>query len=102
MPWHQITLPIARVAAGDLLRLMNEMEAVLMAAGMPEDAAVYGDLNANPKADVFFNPKASEIAADLIGRWGGGPCPDPGEPVALLIGHQEAYYAQNKSQRPKA
>src|SRR5947208_1257978 len=101
MPWHKIALPVDRVAAGHGIRLMDEVEALFVAAGFPKDAAVFGNVNAGPGATHFFNPEASVLASGLIARWGGVACDDPGEPVALLIGHQDDYYKQNKSQRPQ-
>jgi len=89
------------VAAGHGVRLLHELEANFFDAGFPPDAAVYGDSDPSPIAKHYLNPRASEIAADLLARWGGVPCEDPGEPVALLIGHQAAYFSQNKSQTPR-
>ncbi|SRR6266540_2464095 len=100
MPWYEIDLSVERVAAGEGIRLMNELEKVFLAAGFPSDAAVFGDVDMSRGGSRFFlNPGASKIAATIIARWGAKERADPGSPVALLIGHQDAYYTQNKKPR---
>jgi hypothetical protein len=96
MPWHEIDLSVERVAAGEGLRLMNELEKVFLAAGFPREAAVFTTFEMGRPGMIFWlNPGASEIAKTIIARWAGKERENPG-PAALLIGHQDAYYTQNK------
>jgi hypothetical protein len=61
------------------------------------DAAVFGKFGAKEGGSShYFNPGASRICAGILQRWGAVECEDPGSPVALLLGNQDAYYEQNK------
>jgi hypothetical protein len=99
MPWHIVTLSSDRISAGAGNKLLNELESVIMAAGFPKEAAVFGSVDRSRDGNTYYiNPGASTVATALIATWGGTECDDPGAPVSLLIGRPEAYYAQNKKQ----
>jgi|SRR5713226_4459648 len=101
MPWHTVTLSSERVAAGAGNKLLNELEAVIMAAGFPKDAAVFGSVDRSREGNTYYiTPAASLIATAVIATWGGTECDDPRAPVSLLIGRPEAYEAQDKK-RPR-
>jgi hypothetical protein len=97
MPWHTVKLTSDRIAAGAGNKFLNELETVMMAAGLPGNAAVFGSVDRSREGNIYYiNPAASRIASAVIATWGGTECDDPGAPVSLLIGRPEAYYAQNK------
>ena len=93
MSWRKVTFRAERVMDG--FQLQQDFTAVFMANGAPADAALFTDHNVHPEYVLYFNPGASRIAAALLDQRGAIECEDPG-PVALLVGHQAAYYAQNK------
>lgn len=100
MHWHTVTLSRDRIATGAGNTLLNELEAVIVAAGFPQDAAVFGSVDRSREGNIYYiTPAASTIASTVIAKWGGTECDDPGAPVSLLIGRPEAYNKQDKKQQ---
>jgi hypothetical protein len=90
MSWHKVVMSVDDVARGRGELLLNDLEAVFVAASFPEDAAVFFEMGYTPGAIDYFNPGASRIALGVLGKWNGVPCDKPGHSVGLLIGRDGA------------
>jgi hypothetical protein len=95
MSWQIVRLTFTQIEKGPGDQLANEIQEAFIAAGYPPKAAVFGCVHwTNKDGHYYFNPDACLICPDLLSRWGGITCKDPGPRVALLIGHLEAYCRQ--------
>ncbi|HEY5177843.1 MAG TPA: hypothetical protein VII95_20000 [Terriglobales bacterium] len=86
--WFNVTLSGANGAA-DQWAIQSEFSRLWLTNGSPRDAALFcallGDL---PDGDsLYFSPRASEIAGELIARYSGTECPIPSaSELVLLVG----------------
>jgi hypothetical protein len=81
--WQKVTLT-KDIESEGILR--ESFLALLVAAGMPDDAILYGNTSVEHPDDVFFSPGAVRISGALLRVYGGVACepPDPSE-ISVLV-----------------
>jgi hypothetical protein len=73
MGWHRIQVPHA-----PMLEIAHEFERLMMAVGMPDDAALFSsNYFTNGLYDMYFSPAAVPHCLGLIARYHGVPCDVP-------------------------
>jgi hypothetical protein len=91
--WHKVTLPLRETGiGGKVASLQDAFDAAFMANLFPEDAAMFGNRDKEPKNySCYFSPGAVRIAQDLIAAYTGVACPPPLKAgLTLRIGHVRA------------
>jgi hypothetical protein len=104
MEWMKIVVSKDDIAVGRMSEIQNAFDTLFMAAGSPEDVAMFGrsrfDVASEEEAGngnddggdhevLCFSPAATQLARNMILRYDGRPCNQPGR-SALLVGHQTA------------
>lgn len=88
--WYKVTVPFREAtAAGKGRSLEESFQAVFMASGVPEDAALFGDRSDDfEHYFYYFSPVAATLAKILVELYEGVACSPPtGERLALLVGN---------------
>ncbi len=86
--WFRIALTQQQINAGHLNRIGDAAAALLIKAGSPRNAAVFG-LSREDGEDLFFTPSAANLTVTLLHENGGVPSEPPVDDgtATLLVGH---------------
>ena len=87
MPWHRVELSGEQVQLGALGNLVNRYSETRLKAGGPRNAAMYSRQMADGSVSVFFSPRASELAGELLREYEAESCEQP-TGVSMLVGDQ--------------
>ncbi|MDH3690035.1 MAG: hypothetical protein OEU36_11220 [Gammaproteobacteria bacterium] len=92
MPWYKVTMTAAQVTNQEHVALQSKFTRVFMASNAPQEAALYSARLADQNGlDIYFSPKAADIAASLITFYGGHECTLPSDKKPnFLMGHNDA------------
>jgi hypothetical protein len=86
--WFKVALSQAEVAQGHVDRIEDAFAELLIDAGAPPGAAMFGSVHEDGAVDLYFTPPASQVAEVLLKENGAAPCLPPvneGD-IALLVG----------------
>ena len=86
MPWHEVVLPSAEVAAGAEMRIMNQFEAFYVRAGGPLEVAMFSR-GEQDQLHLYFTPATPEVILRVVGAQ---ECGRPAEVEALCVGVADA------------
>lgn len=97
MPWHKITLNSKQVADGEQIRLSNEFEQLVrgisfVPGGPPHlNMVLFCSFRPEHHGDTdlyhhYFSPDCLPLASELIRRFGGQECPQPGNENLAFMG----------------
>ena len=97
MLWQKITLTKSQIDSGAVQRVRKDFERAYKDAGLPTDASVFVSKRTDPVGDIeiYFSPRAGNIAQGLIDSFAGVPCNAPPasevEEIAMkkLPGHEK-------------
>ena len=91
MSWHKVSLTADQVVKSVEIKLQEQFNALFVAAGGPQDMAMFASSLESNGVVIFFSPGSLPFAKPLIDTYGGTPSqkPDP-KGVALLVGHTDA------------
>jgi hypothetical protein len=86
--WFTMALSRADVAAGDVGRIQDALAELLVDAGAPPGAALFGVVRDDENAILYFTPAASRIAERLLKERGARACLPPVNEghMVLLVG----------------
>ena len=89
MSWRMVMLTLRQAESGSGDQLLNELDEVFMEAGYPKEAAVFSRIDfVEKRCRYYFNPEATRLCSDLLLRWNGIECGDPGPGVVRVIGRR--------------
>lgn len=78
MSWKKIKLSRDEIAAGKMGKLQDAYLARFMAAGFPQDAFMYANLDSAAEGhQIMFSPTAVKIAGPLLAPYTLEDCPEP-------------------------
>ncbi len=92
-PWYRVTLPVKESGVGGKVTLLQDaFDAAFMANNLPENAAMFGRRDEDPKNySCYFSPGAVQIAKVLIATYMGVMCQPPVKAgLTLRIGYIKA------------
>jgi len=86
--WYRVIFGADEISAAKHLEMVGHFERFFLAAGSPEDAALFRGLQSGRTA-YYFSPGAARIAMKLINHVSAasGPAPNISE-VEFIAGHQ--------------
>jgi len=91
MSWHKVTMSVDQVVNREHSRLQEQFEALFVAAGAPQDMALFSaTLAGNTELNIYFSPGSVRHVQAIIDHYGGSSCEKPSEIPALLVGHADA------------
>jgi hypothetical protein len=86
--WYRLIFSADDVSAAKPLELEGHFEKFFLAAGSPEDAALFRGLDPD-QMTYYFSPGAARIAMKLIAHLGAARSPAPPmSQVAFVYGHR--------------
>ena len=79
MLWQKITLTKSQIDSGAVQGVRKDFDRAYKDAGLPTDASVFVSKRTDPVGDIeiYFSPRAGNIAQGLIDSFGGVPCNAP-------------------------
>jgi hypothetical protein len=89
--WFKVSLSRAEVVEGHVDRIEDAFAELLIDAGAPPGAAMFGAVNDDGAVELYFSPPASEVAQALLRDNGAAPCLPPvneGD-ITLLVGDKD-------------
>jgi hypothetical protein len=89
MPWFKVTVSVNDLYKGLDTGIQNEFDSLFIAAGRPEDAALFANRMSPAGIELYFSPRASRFAYRLIAQYGGVPCAEPSGNISLIGGHRQ-------------
>lgn len=92
MKWHSIYLSQVDIAAGNYHRICREFQKAFIAAGAPEEMALYVQtIPDNGSRTLYFSPGSAPYVRDLVQSYEGEltECPERDD-VTLLFGVSNA------------
>jgi hypothetical protein len=86
--WYRLTFSADDISAAKHLEMEGHFERFFLAAGSPEDAILFRDLEPG-QTNYYFSPGAARIAMKLITHLSAVQClAPPMSAVAFVAGHQ--------------
>ena len=87
--WYRLIFTVDDISAAKHLEVEGHFEKFFLAAGSPEDAALFRGLQSGQTV-YYFSPGAARIAMKLITRLSAVPCTAPTiSEVEFIAGHQQ-------------
>ena len=88
--WYRLIFSADDISAAKHLEVEGHFEKFFLAAGSPEDAALFRRLEPG-QTIYYFSPGAARIAMKLITHLSAAPCPAPAmSEVGFIAGHQSS------------
>jgi hypothetical protein len=86
--WYRLIFSADDIAAAKHLEMEGHFERFFLAAGSPEDAALFRQVDAG-RTIYYFSPGAAKIATKIIAHLGAAKSAPPATPEAVFIaGHR--------------
>jgi hypothetical protein len=86
--WYRLIFSADEISAAKHLEMEGHFEKFFLAAGSPEDAALFRRVE-DGRTIYYFSPGAARIAMKLITHLSAAPCPAPAtSELVLIAGHR--------------
>ncbi len=90
MPWYEVQLTSAQVAANEHGRIQSQFEAFFLRLGGPPDMLLLSSRDEDP-LHLYFSPATATHAEALLRIARAAPCERPVSTATLLVGENNAF-----------
>lgn len=90
MPWHEVQLTSAQVAANEHGRIQSQFEAFFLRLGAPPEMLMLCSRDEDP-LHLYFSPATATHAEIVLRIAGAVPCERPDSAATLLVGADDTF-----------